>query len=718
LRDAKFHYRGSRPVSQNIVIVDIDSASLEQIGRWPWRRDILKEVIEEVFSNGAQTVGLDIVFSESQQSVPEELAEILRQQKMKDLVELFDFDKHLAATFKKYHDRLISSWLTDSDCRPRFSAPGECPVADPDAIASLPSTLPKFAVELADFPPGFDFTQTSLGSAVTVTPNLEILDRAVDRSGFVNAVRDPDGLTRHSRPFLLVNGKAYPSLPLQMAQQVRNDRVQLAFTPGGLLSEMAWEKTGKSIPTTPLGTWNIGFLGPDRHFKYVSARELFAKPEDRTIASLPSVFQDAIVIIGVSALAVGDLVATPFTPIHPGTEVQATILENLLNDSLIDIGSGKTVWILLIAMIATGLMTAFVGMNWEAIPAMAFSLAVVAAGAVIDFQFLFSDHWDFNTGFWYAQMLGGLGITWAGRYIMEQQDKKFVQSAFSKYVAPAVVDNILRDPKSLSLGGRRETMTILFSDIRGFTTLSEKLDAKTVAEFLNDYLDLQTEVAFEHGGTLDKYIGDALMAFWGAPLPQADHALRACNAAIAMAKALDENRERYLSKYGIGVFMGIGLHSGEVSVGNMGSLRSFSYTVIGDNVNLASRLEGATKYFGVEILTTRGTLDCIEAAGGTPPAHRSLAVTQVKGKKNGVEVIELLRDGNDDSALEAFQQGVSHYRKRKWKLAMACFEKSAQGLGKKGKPDLCSEKYLEQCRAFAKKAPPAKWDGSWALTDK
>lgn len=717
MRNAKFAVRGYRPLEQKIAIVDIDNASLEQIGRWPWRRDYIAQLVQEIFAKGARGVGIDILFSDPQVSVPEELQEILKQRNLAGLLAPFDFDRQLGAELGKHRDAVVTAWMSNAVCRPAISAPEECPVFNAEAIASLPEDFSRFALKGVENQEGFPRDRSPLRTAITVAASVPEIASEAHHSGFVNGIFDSDGLVRRVSPLLAVNGEFYPSLAFEMAMLARGERVRVALDGRGAIASIHWEKTGRRIPTARLGHWDINFLGPERHFPYVSARELFVDPQSadgRQIAQdTKAVLDGAWVFLGVSALAVGDLVATPFEPVHPGVEVHATVMENLLSDELLDTGGAATTVLLLLWMLGAGAAIAWIGQKWEAVPALAVSGAVLALSALIDFRGLFYAGFDLNSGFWYLQMIGGLGITVVGRYVMEQKDKKFVRTAFSKYVSPAIVDDILKDPKRLSLGGRRETLTILFSDIRGFTTLAETLDARKLSDFLNDYLGMQTEIIFEHGGTLDKYIGDAVMAFWGAPLGQPDHAERACRAAIAMAAKLEENRARYLEQYGITVNMGIGLHTGEVSVGNMGSARSFSYTVIGDTVNLASRLEGATKYFGAEILTTRTTLEAISHAGGTMPAHRALAEVKVKGKNQVVSVAELLRGEKDPLALGKFQQGLSYYFQRDFKKALACFQAAQKTLG-----DGSSLRYMELCDRYLREAPPTDWDGTWSLTEK
>jgi adenylate cyclase len=309
-------------------------------------------------------------------------------------------------------------------------------------------------------------------------------------------------------------------------------------------------------------------------------------------------------------------------------------------------------------------------------------------------------------------------LTLAAKYILEEHNKKFLKVAFSKYVAPSIVNRILEDPTKLMLGGEKKELTILFSDIRGFTTFSEKMDAKQLATFLNDYLGIMTNLVFANDGTLDKYIGDAVMAFWGAPLDQAAHADHCLKAAIAMMKALSVNQARFVAEYGVDVRIGIGVNTGVVNVGNMGSVNNFEYTVIGDHVNLASRLEGLTKHYGVGILTTRFTLDQVASSGAALPAHRVLDFVKVKGKGTAVELIQVLDRDLSPEGLKLFAQGRAHYSAMRWDAATEAFGEASRLLSTSDEPDAPCEMYLERCRDFRAQPPEPGWDGSWTMTSK
>jgi adenylate cyclase len=342
---------------------------------------------------------------------------------------------------------------------------------------------------------------------------------------------------------------------------------------------------------------------------------------------------------------------------------------------------------------------------------------------VFDVKILFSkNNVNWNTSLLAIELAAIFVFTLAAKYVIEERKKKFVRGAFAKYVAPAVVDAILKDPAKLSVGGEKKDLTILFSDIRGFTTFSEKMDAKALSAFLNEYLGIMTEVIFANQGTLDKYIGDAIMAFWGAPLDQADHAQNASRAAVQMMQALEKNRDRFRQQYGVEVDIGIGLNTGIVSVGNMGSNNNFAYTVIGDHVNLASRLEGLTKYYGTGIVTTRFTFDSIKNAGGTEPAHRVLDIVKVKGKRNAVELIQVLDREVSAEGRRAFEEARLFYRHQKWDQAIELFKKANDLImgeeAKLGEMDGACAMYIERCEKLKVNPPGADWDGTWEMESK
>ncbi len=725
--DWKFKLRGAEPPKNRIVIVDVDDLAIESVGRWPWHRDTMAGLIDNVFAAGAKAVGLDIVFSEPDPRVPADLAQALAQQSLQlDLLK-FETDLALRDVIAKHGDRLVLGWGAQASCQPLYSSPEECPVLHPDALAQFPVGVEKFAVKDVQSPTGFDALKTPMISFPVFLANMDEYNRVASHAGFFSAFPDPDGYIRRAPLLLMAGGNPYPSLPLELARVALDEELSVRFDASHRVADLRFAKSGRAIPVTPQSVLEGNFRGPKFTFTYLSAVELLRDGDliqdesGRKLAGLSKkdVLRDAIVLIGVTGTGVNDMRSFPFDMNVPGVEGQATILDNLLSGDMMVPGrkASGSIWMYLL-MVVVALAFAVAAQRLEAVPAMVLWLTAFFGFAAGDLNLLFRNQLAWNTGFFYLEMSAIFVLTLAAKYIIEERNKKFLKSAFTKYVAPAVVNRILEDPTKLMLGGEKKELTILFSDIRGFTTFSEKMDAKQLATFLNDYLGTMTNLVFKHDGTLDKYIGDAVMAFWGAPLDQAKHATHCAQAAVAMMKALAENRARYREQYGVDVRIGIGINTGVVNVGNMGSDNNFEYTVIGDHVNLASRLEGLTKHYGVGILVTRFTLDHIVAAGDQAPAHRVLDFVKVKGKATAVELIEILDRDLSPEGLKLFDRGRAHYRACEWDRAIDAFEQARRLLSTSDETDGPCELYIERCRELKAAPPEANWDGSWTMTSK
>jgi adenylate cyclase len=293
-------------------------------------------------------------------------------------------------------------------------------------------------------------------------------------------------------------------------------------------------------------------------------------------------------------------------------------------------------------------------------------------------------------------------------YLVEEREKRRIKATFQHYLAPTVVEEILKDPENLKLGGEEQELTILFSDLRNFTSISEKLSPRQIEQLLNEYLTIMTDVIFTQNGTLDKYMGDAIMAFFGAPLKQPDHYLKACLTAVAMQQELNMLQQKWKQRGLPALDSGIGINTGPVVVGNMGSDVLFDYTVIGDNVNLASRLESLNKMYGTNIIIGENTHDHVKDAF----RFRELDLVKVKGKETAVKIYELLREEDisirwDEQFLKHSQEGLKRYRYREWSNALAAFEKALTLFPN----DITTRLYITRCEMFKEDPPAADWDG-------
>ena len=726
--DLKFLIRGSRPPKNKIVVVEIDSSALERIGRWPWHRDMMAFLIDKTFQAGAKVVGLDIVFSEPDPRVPDKLVDFLKTQKLDGVAAQFETDAELERVVHFYADRLVMGWTSDLACQPVYEEPRYCPVTDPDALKQFPENFDKFSFAQFNVPTKFDPTKTAMISFVTPIANIHQYGEAARHAGYFNAILDSDGFIRRSNLLVMAEGKPFPSLPLEMAKTGLGEDLQVSLDEEFKVKSLGFVKSGKTIPVTPLAALQINFRGPSSVFPHISAEDVLSdndKIEDPGNQELlgkskSEILKDAYVLIGLSAVGVFDMRQFPFESNAPGVYGHANILDNILSQDPMMTGPsiGWSVWLLLLMIVGVSVFALCVE-TVDAVPALLVFLITISTIAFLDFRVMFFNNRNLNTVYLYLEVLMVFVLTLAMKYVKEERNKKFIRGAFAKYVAPVVVDSILKDPTKLSLGGEKRELTILFSDIRGFTTFSEQMDAKALASFLNDYLGIMTGLVFANQGTLDKYIGDAIMAFWGAPLHQPQHALNACKAAVDMVRALTKHQERFKTQYGIDVQIGMGINSGVVNVGNMGSEQNFEYTVIGDHVNLASRMEGLTKKYHATIVTSRFTFDCIKSAGEALPSHRVLDHVKVKGKKNAVELIELLDKEYPPEGLGEFQAGRDSYRACQWDEAVLHFQNANRLISQAfGVNDGPSEVYLERCEFFKKSPPEPGWDGSWEMDSK
>jgi len=734
--NVKFAARGPQPRRNKVVVVEVDGKSLQERGRWPWHRDITALLIDRIFEAGAKVVGLDMVFSEPDQRVSPELRSVLEAFKLQHLADEFETDRLLVQTIQRNHEKLVLGWATEEFCIPNSSDASMCPVGDQEAVEPLPPHYERFGVEQKgpEIRPYLDEPKLPIVTLLNFLANTEEFTAPASATGYFQAFPDPDGYIRRAAMVMTGRGKVFPALSLKMAELGLDEKLEIHVSQDYDAEKILFAKSQRVIPTSPQGAMEINFRGPSFSFPFLNATDLIGTDEthptihvvhgnesiDLPRAEALEYLKDAYVIIGVTALGVFDLRPMPFDHMAFGVEGHAHILDNLLSGDMFDIRATNSLWILAIVSIGAFIF-AYSIQRLESVPGLLVFLGSMGAFIYIDLKVLFEHQINWNTSLVYSEFLVIFGSTLAVKYVLEERNKKFIRGAFSKSVAPAIVDSILKDPSKLTVGGIKREMTILFSDIRSFTSFSEQMDAKALANFLNDYLGIMTELVFENEGTLDKYIGDAVMAFWGAPLDQPQHAFNACKSAIRMQQTLDQHRERFANQYKVPVNIGIGINTGAVTVGNLGSERIFEYTVIGDHVNLASRLEGLTKSYGAGILTTRFTFDLIQQAGSPFPPHRVLDFVKVKGKKKAVEIIQIFHKPVSEEGLAAFEKARQLYLAQKWDEAITAFEVASQVIGDpvgNETTDPTSVIFIERCQEFKKAPPSSDWDGSWEMHSK
>jgi adenylate cyclase len=555
-----------------------------------------------------------------------------------------------------------------------------------------------------------------------VIPQQAFLDVA-SNIGFFSADPDSDGTMRRL-PLVYRFGDAFvPSLALAAASLHFGSSPALLADPNyrdGLMRVGFPAESGRitEVPVDPSGALRINYYGPSEArdeddvdhggiFPRVSLSDIEANTFD------PKLVKGKIVLVAVTAIGTFDQRVTPFSPIVPGTEIHAAAIQNMISGSALD----RPELHLQIEMLLALLLATFLGIvlpRLSVTTAVSVVVAMMATWALVDFFVLFRS----NLFFAQVPLQLQLGLTWAGvtvwGYLTEGREKTRLKREFSTVLAPTVVEELLKNPALAGLGGTERELTVMFSDIRGFTTMSEKLSPEGLTQFLNEYLTPMTEILIQRQGTLDKYMGDAIMAFWGAPIEQADHAARASLAALDMLEKLDELRVKWQAEGKPSIDIGIGLNSGLMRVGFMGSERMRNYTLLGDNVNLGSRLEGTNKNYGTHIIVSEVTYRATKGA-----VHgRLLDAVKVKGKLEPVRIYELVGKGAPSAATAAwiarFEEGFGLYQKKRFDEAEVCFHdvKAARG------EDPASDLYLERCEHFRAEPPPEDWDGVYEFKTK
>ena len=508
----------------------------------------------------------------------------------------------------------------------------------------------------------------------------------------VGDVPDRDGVFRRATLLRPHSGQQTPSLGMAAWQ----------------LGAGAAAKNGRALPLDSLGRLILNFAGKNgMHTSFSAAAVIQSEMrlqagEPPTLS--PSAFSNAYVLVGFSAPGLMDLRPTPISRVAPGVEIHTTVLDNLLTRSLLQDASKS--WALLATLIMSCLAAWLVLSARRAVhTVLAFALCLpVPLGA---------GYLAYAIGIWWPMIFGLLAVALALvgavilSYATEGRQKAFIKNAFRFYLGEEVIDQILADPSRLTLGGEKRELTVFFSDIEKFSGFSERLDPTVLIALLNDYLSDMSAIITEEGGYLDKYIGDAIVAFWNAPVAQPDHAARACRAAVRCQRKLEERRAEFEQKTGVVLRARIGLNTGEAIVGNMGSRERFNYTILGDAANLASRLEGANKAFGTYLMVSENTW---QRAGGNW-AGRELARLRVVGRQTPVRVYELsgLPSETCPDFWRAFGDARTLFEQGRFAEALALFERWPED------PPACA--YAEKCRGLIA-SPPAAWTGIWELNEK
>ena len=706
--DLRMISRGKIAAGGETVIATIDEKSLSELGRWPWPRTTIARLVDTLKRNGAKAVGFDIVFAEPDENsslkTVAELERELRQMAISDrrLIrvlrekrEAADTDAALARAVKKAKNVTLGYFFHLSERDAAHITEKQIQKA---AELISPSKYP--AIQSGGPP-----EDVLMIEAYAAVPNLPALAASAENAGYFNALPDEDGTIRWAPLVMKFQGNAYPSLSVALLMQYLDwPMTTLRLAEYGVEGIRIGDI---DIPTDEVGRLLINYLGPAKTFPHYSIADILKGRIP------PETFKGKIVLVGATATGIYDLRVTPFSTVYPGVEIHATVIDNILHQNFLTY-SGWIRFLDMCVIIVLGLLAGIALPRFGAVAGIGIILALVLSFFLVN-TFIFS-HFNIWMNLIYpllTMVTIYLGIS-VYRYITEEKEKKKIRGAFQYYLTASVINEMLKDPSKLKLGGDKKDLSVLFSDIRGFTTVSEKLSPEELVHLLNEYLTAMTNIVFEYEGLLDKYMGDAIMAVYGAPLDQPDHALRACRTALKMRKELERLQKKWSEEGRPVLNIGVGINSGDMVVGNMGSEMRFDYTVMGDSVNLGSRLEGINKEYGTGSVISEFTYERVKDT----LLCRELDWVRVKGKKLPVKIYELLGERSEAAAMgpsvKLFEEGFALYRQSRWDEAIAVFRKVLEA--RPGDPP--SEVYIRRCQDLKENPPELPWDGVYTMTKK
>ncbi len=679
-----------------VTIVDIDEKSLAKLGQWPWPRTRIADLITNLTKLGAVVIAFDVIFSEPDRLNPDVAADTFR-----------DLDEDAKAKLRALpsNDQLFADAMRHSRV-----VLGESGL--PEVLTELDKTIPVTGMAMLGGDPQrfmFDFPG--------LLRNTHVLESAAGGHGLLTINPERDGIVRRVPMIMRAQGEMMPSLSFEMLRLATGtDTIFIKSDAVGIKSVAV---KGFEVSTDRNGQLWVHFARYDPSL-YVSAVDVL---EGRVA---PEKISHKLVLIGTSAVGLNDIKTTPVSPAMPGVEIHAQVLEAALTKSLLaqppygpllEFGAAFMLGILVIAfapqfgpvtLVAVGALfaTMLVGTSWY---------FYMQHRLLIDFTYPL-----LSTTAIYLTLI-------FASFVREQAQRRQIRSAFGQYLSPALVEQLAQSPEKLKLGGEEREMTIMFSDVRGFTTISEsyKSDPQGLTALMNRFLTPLTNAILARKGTIDKYMGDAIMAFWNAPLDDKEHQINACEAALDMLERIDAlNNEREIEAQNGGhryipINVGVGLNTGVCVVGNMGSNLRFDYSVLGDSVNLASRLEGQSKEYGFPIIAGSRTALAVKDKF----AILELDFIMVKGKKEP-EVIYAIA-GREDVAQSAYFQRLRNltiemlacYRSRNWQGALAAIERGRRTEGAHALA-LLYNLYQARILGYQESPPPEDWNGAFALLTK
>ncbi len=684
------------PGDHKIVIVDIDEASLAAEGRWPWSRVKMAQLVRQLADAGAVVIGFDIVFSEPERNVATEMLSALERAGVRP-----ELHRPIRALEKGFDaDELFASTLGQVDVVMGYYLHTEQSIR----VGELPEPVLIWEETTQD--------RLAVRRTIGFTTTLPRLQRKAAGTGFVSADPDADGVVRRTPLLLRHESGLYTSFPLELARAyLLQPEVQVHTAEGaGLTFVTGVQLTQDVIRTDARGQVVVPYRGPSKTFPYVSATDVLKGQADGELLF------NSIAVVGTSASGLFDLRATPLDKVYPGVEVHASILDGILNGGFPfrpEWQQGANLAGMVLLTVLCALLFPLVG------PASLTALGSGMATALVLVNFSLWREYGMDlplAGIFLVVVLI-MVVNLVSGFLQESMQRRQIKGMFDQYVPPAHIETMLATGSQEALAGETREMTVLFSDVRGFTAISERRTAAEIKEFLNTYLTPVTEVIFEHNGTIDKYVGDMVVAFWGAPLENPLHGADAVRASLRLLERTQEMGPVLLERGFPPVSVGIGLNTGPMNVGDMGSRYRRAYTVLGDAVNLAARLEGMTRIYNIDLIAGDGTRDA------APDFEwRLLDRIRVKGKEEATRIWQPVAEqgaltAEKEDALQGYREALDAYFACRWDDASRQFRRLQEQAPDPDEENL-ARVFLARIETLQTEGVEEGWDGSYRFTTK
>ena len=708
LRDYMFVVRGEEPDSGNVIIIDLDDKSLKKIGQWPWSRDVVAQMLANLTQAGIGLIAFDVVFAEEDRSNP---VKMIKKLNIQTDQEIPDYDYIFAETVAQTPTILGYQFQLAKD----------------NFIETKAPTIPAIFIEKNRT----DFNKDMVISAYGTILNIPLVQDNAYSSGFFNNVPDESGVVRSVPLVIRYEDQLYPSLALEIIRTITDSRkVYVNYDDNGVSDITVGDF---NIPTDRYGRNIVNFRGGERSFLYLSASDILEGNFD------PKDVEGKIAIVGTSAAGLLDLRATPFESIYPGVEVHANVVDNILTNEYIQ----KPSWVDGLNLIHIAALAFLVILLVAYLPlylAITLVAIVFSADMYLIFTTLFQDGLILSILFPILTIAISTITAMTLNYFLETRQSQAIKGKFASKVSKEVMESLLENPDEDGFAAMDKEITVFFSDVRGFTNISESMpNAKVLIEFLNEYMSPMTQIIIKEKGTVDKFIGDAIMAYWNAPGDVPDHADRAVIATMEQLHALDDLNAalRKDPRFDAVVKMsdekeipvidiGIGLNTGVAVAGEMGTEQRSDYTVIGDPINLGARLESLCKYYNSKCNISNFTKEKLTGKY----IYRFLDLVTVKGKKEPIEIWQIHdydRDENKyhklypvsrarlDEELDLYHKAVQLYKDSKFAEALEIF-KDMDSWEDKTNQNIYKI-YIERCEHYIEE-PPKDFNGVFVHTTK